>query len=78
LSRGFSQQEREDYDDTLTLVIEEIVPEFVKEIRITMIQIQYEIKGEKSLYFIFSYLHERGKIYLQHQFFSHSQMNLFS
>jgi hypothetical protein len=28
VSRGFSQQEGEDYDETLTPVIEEIVPVF--------------------------------------------------
>jgi hypothetical protein len=31
VSRGFSQQEGEDYDETLTPVIEEIVPVFVKD-----------------------------------------------
>jgi hypothetical protein len=43
VSRGFSQQEGEDYDETLALVIEEIVPIFVKTTITTMILIQYEI-----------------------------------
>jgi hypothetical protein len=30
VSRGFSQQEGEDYDETLIPVIEEIVPVFIK------------------------------------------------
>jgi hypothetical protein len=43
VSRGFSQQEGEDYDETLTPVIEEIVPVFMKTTRTTMIHIQYEM-----------------------------------
>jgi hypothetical protein len=39
VSRGFSQQEGEDYDDTLTPVIEEIVPIFMKKNRTTTIHI---------------------------------------
>jgi hypothetical protein len=39
VSRGFSQQEGEDYDETLTPVIEEIVPIFMKTTRTTMIHI---------------------------------------
>jgi hypothetical protein len=39
VSKGFSQQEREDYDETLTPVIEEIVPVFMKTTRTTMIHI---------------------------------------
>jgi hypothetical protein len=39
VSRGFSQQEGEDYDETLTPVIEEIVPVFLKTTRTTMIHI---------------------------------------
>jgi hypothetical protein len=39
VSRGFSQQEGEDYDETLTPVIEEIVPIFMKTTRKTMIHI---------------------------------------
>jgi hypothetical protein len=39
VSRGFSQQEGEDYDETLSLVIEEIVPVFVKTTKTTMISI---------------------------------------
>ena len=50
MSRGFSQQEGEDYDGTLTPVIEEIVPVFMKTTRTTMIQIQYEIQGEQAPY----------------------------
>jgi hypothetical protein len=41
--RGFSQQEGEDYDKTLTPVIEEIVPVLMKTTRTTMILIQYEM-----------------------------------
>jgi hypothetical protein len=36
VSRGLSQQEGEDYDETLTPVIEEIVPVFMKTSRTTM------------------------------------------
>jgi hypothetical protein len=36
VSRGFSQQEGEDYDETLTPVIEEIVPVFMKTSKTTM------------------------------------------
>jgi hypothetical protein len=39
VSRGFSQQEGEDYDETFTPVIEEIVPVFMKTTRTTMILI---------------------------------------
>jgi hypothetical protein len=39
VSREFSQQEGEDYDDTLTPIIEEIVPIFMKTTRTTMIHI---------------------------------------
>jgi hypothetical protein len=39
MSRGFSQPEGEDYDKTLTPVIEEIVPVFMKTTRTTMIHI---------------------------------------
>jgi hypothetical protein len=39
VSRGFSQQEGEDYDETLTPVIEEIVPIFMKTTKTTMIHI---------------------------------------
>jgi hypothetical protein len=39
VSRGFSQQEGEDYDETLTPVIEEIVPMFMKTTKTTMIHI---------------------------------------
>jgi len=39
VSRGFSQQEGEDYDETLTPEIEEIVPVIVKTTRTTMIHI---------------------------------------
>jgi hypothetical protein len=39
VSRGFSQQEGEDYDETLAPVIEEIVPVFMKTTRTTMILI---------------------------------------
>jgi hypothetical protein len=39
VSRGFSQQEGEDYDETLTPVIEEIVPVFMKTTKTTMIHI---------------------------------------
>jgi hypothetical protein len=39
VSRGFSQQEGEDDDETLTPVIEEIVPVFMKTTRTTMIHI---------------------------------------
>jgi hypothetical protein len=50
VSRGFSQQEGEDYDETLAPVIEEILPIFMKTTRTSTIQIQYEIEGEQSLY----------------------------
>jgi hypothetical protein len=50
VSRGFSQQEGEDYDETLTPIIEEIVPVFMKTTRTTMINIQYEMQGVKSPY----------------------------
>jgi hypothetical protein len=39
VSRGFSQKEGEDYDETLAPVIEEIVPMFMKIIKTTMILI---------------------------------------
>jgi hypothetical protein len=39
VSKGFSQQEGEDYDKTLTPVIEEIVPVFMKTNITTMIHI---------------------------------------
>jgi hypothetical protein len=39
VSKGFSQQEGEDYDETLTPVIEEIVPIFMKTTTTTMIHI---------------------------------------
>jgi hypothetical protein len=39
VSIGFSQQEGEDYDETLTPVIGEIVPVFMKTTRTTMIHI---------------------------------------
>jgi hypothetical protein len=39
VSRGFSQQEGEYYDETLTPEIEEIVPVFMKTTRTTMIHI---------------------------------------
>jgi hypothetical protein len=39
VSKGFSQQEGEDYEETLTPVIEEIVPVFMKTTRTTMIHI---------------------------------------
>jgi hypothetical protein len=45
--RGFSQQEGEDSDETLTPVIEEIIPVFMKTTRTTMI---HEMQGEKSPY----------------------------
>jgi hypothetical protein len=45
--RGFSQQEGEDYDETLTPVIEEIIPVFMKTTRTTMI---HEMQGEQSPY----------------------------
>jgi hypothetical protein len=67
VSRGFSQQEGEYYDETLAPVIEEIVPVFVKTTRTTMIMIQYEIQREQSLYLRLSCLHERRKCYLQFQ-----------
>jgi hypothetical protein len=44
VSRGFFYQEGEYYEETLTLVIEEIFPVFVKKTR-TMISIQYEFQG---------------------------------
>jgi hypothetical protein len=50
VSRGFYQQEGEDYDETLTLVIGEIVPVFMKTTRTTMIHIYYEMQGGKSPY----------------------------
>jgi hypothetical protein len=50
VSRGFSQQGGEDYDETLTPVMEEIVPVFMKTTKTTMIHIQYEMQGEKSSY----------------------------
>jgi hypothetical protein len=73
VSRGFSQQEGEDYDETLAPVIEEIVPVFVKTTRTTMILIQYEIQREKSLYLRLSYLHERRKSTFS---ISHSQFQM--
>jgi hypothetical protein len=48
--RGFPQQERENYDETLTPVIKEIVPVFMKKTKTTMIHIQYEMQGERSPY----------------------------
>jgi hypothetical protein len=39
VSRGFSKQEGEDYDETLTPVIEEIVLVFMKTTKKTMIHI---------------------------------------
>jgi hypothetical protein len=39
VSKGFSQQEGEDYDETVTPVIEEILPVFMKTTRTTMIHI---------------------------------------
>jgi hypothetical protein len=39
VSRGFSQQKGEDYDETLAPKIEEIVPVFMKTTRTTMIMI---------------------------------------
>jgi hypothetical protein len=39
VSRGFSQQEGEDYDETVTPVIEEIVPIFMKTTRTTTVNI---------------------------------------
>ena len=39
VSIGFSQREGEDYDETLTLVIEEIVLLFMKTTKTTMIHI---------------------------------------
>jgi hypothetical protein len=39
VSIGLSQQEGEEYDETLTPKIEEIVPVFIKTSRITMIHI---------------------------------------
>jgi hypothetical protein len=50
VSRGFSQQEGEYYEETLTLVIEEMVPVFMKTTRTTMIHIEYEMHGDKSPY----------------------------
>jgi hypothetical protein len=50
VSRGLSQQEGEDYDETLTLVIEQIVLVFMKTTRTTMIDIKYEMQGKKSPY----------------------------
>jgi hypothetical protein len=61
VSRGFSQQEGEDYDETLSPVIEEIVPVFMKIAITTMISIQYEIQRDQSLYLILSCLNERRK-----------------
>jgi hypothetical protein len=61
VSKGFSQQEEEDYDKTLAPIIEEIVPVLVKTIQTTMIPIQYDIQREKSMYLRLSYLHERRK-----------------
>jgi hypothetical protein len=61
VSRGFSHQEGEYYDETLAPIIKEIVPLFVKIVRTTMLLIQYEIQREKSLYLRLSYLHERIK-----------------
>jgi hypothetical protein len=46
VSKGFSQQEGEDYDETLAPVIEEIVLVFVKTARTTVIPTQYEIQRE--------------------------------
>jgi hypothetical protein len=46
VSRGFSQQEGEDYDETPTPVFEEIFPVFMKTSRTTMILIEYEIQGD--------------------------------
>jgi hypothetical protein len=43
VSRIFSQQEGEDYDETLAPEIKEIVPVFIKTTRTTMIQKQYEM-----------------------------------
>jgi hypothetical protein len=54
VSKGFSQQEGEDYDETLTPIIEEIVPVFMNTNRTTMIHIKYEMQGEKSPYLKFS------------------------
>jgi hypothetical protein len=39
VSRGFSQQEGEDYDETLAPLIEEIVPVFMKTTITNMIHI---------------------------------------
>jgi hypothetical protein len=39
VSKEFSQQEGEDYDETLTPSIKEIVPVFMKTTRTTMIHI---------------------------------------
>jgi hypothetical protein len=47
MSRGFSQQEGEDYDETLAPVIEEIVLVFMKTTITTMILIQCEFQREK-------------------------------
>jgi hypothetical protein len=61
VSKGFSQQEGEDYDETLAPVIEEIVPVFVKTTRSTMISIEYEIQRKQSLFLRMSYLYERRR-----------------
>jgi hypothetical protein len=51
----------EEYDETPSPVIEEIVLVFMKTTRTTMILILYEIQGEQFLYLRLSYLHERRK-----------------
>jgi hypothetical protein len=61
VSIGFSQQEEEDYDETLAPIIEEVVTVFAKTSRETMILIHYEIQRDQSLYLRLSYLHERRK-----------------
>jgi hypothetical protein len=73
VSRGFSRQEGEDYDETLAPVIEEIVPMFVKIAITTMIPIQYEIQREQSLYLRLSCLHERKKAIFS---INHSQFQM--